>query len=398
MENILLGILGGGIATVVNWILLNTAALPIFKRSFRRTRLRNRKKAFKKLARLFSPQINHRMLGWFIGGTAVPGLAVWLILFPSLSAIAVGIPVFVGSMAAVWYKFGKKEVIRVRARMALAAIEVYIKDEDTTDLPDLLRSAAVHPDEAVRACAMEALGHWGAEEALPFLEKGTEDQSPLVREYANKNYHQVLRLTGRKKLYGVRILDELIRYIEELKKREFGSRSKDSFIHVEKRGRVEDTLKKILHTHKHLRNQYPHLICVNCRTTTQLVTKNGWEYLRCRNCTDVNGLLGGVEFVVGMIGAEQPWHQEGTTLFLDLWDDSGKKARFADIDELQIQGGSEINYDWAINAVLEVLRNGAMHSDWKVPVKFRDKPQLTHEYRIIDQGNSCVRTQWPKLS
>lgn len=395
MENIILGILGGGFATALNWILLHSAALPIFRGSFRRLRNKSRPKAFARLIRIFSPSHNHRLLGTFLAATSIPALAIWAILFPSTLAIGIGVPAFMGSMAAIWYTLGKKDVAKMRAKIALAGIELYTENKDTSELPALLTHAAKHPDPAVRLCAMEGLGHWAAEDALPLLEVATTDPDPLVKEAALKNQALVLRLTGKTRLYGVEIVEELLRYIQELTEKEFKFGSKRGYQFMEKRLRVEDTLHKILNTHKHLRNAYPHLFCVNCKTRTELRKQENWEYLSCRNCSDINGIISGVEKVVGTIGGNKNWNQQGTTLYFSLWDQEKKKARFADVDELMVIGNQEMNYDWAINAVLEVLRNGAIESDFRLPVTFQHRPELTNNTEMLI---SQIQPQTPQIT
>lgn len=383
MEEIIIGVLGGGVVTAANWILLHTAALPWFRRSFRRTRKKSLKRAYKRLSGIFSSQFPRKTLVVFMLATLIPLAGTGIVLFPGSFAVWTGIGIYAASMVGLWAWAGRKQVEQFQINAATTALEIYREGQDVKAVLPFLLANAQHPDPVVRESSMEGLGLIGVAEGLPLLKKGKEDSDPNVSEAAERNYHQVLRLTGQEKVYGADIVEELIRYSDELRKKEYAFGSKRGYAYMEKRQRVEGVLKKVLHTHKHIRAQYPHLLCTHCLTRAALKTRSDWEYVRCRSCNSLNHLKGGIEKVVGYIGKDKEWDQQEGTLNLSLWSESDKKARFADIEKLIIVGGKDLNYDWAINAVLEVLKNGAVSADWKVPVIFEGKPELTRNTELL---------------
>ena len=110
-------------------------------------------------------------------------------------------------------------------------------------------------------------------------------------------------------------------------------------------------------------------------------------YVGCRGCGNSNNLVKGIKAVVGLIGDDiKDYKQDGEKMYVNLWFESDKKARNADIDVLEIHESNGINYDYAVNAVLNVLKNDVSRPRKyvkNIPVVIRGNPPLSENSRMI---------------
>ena len=73
-------------------------------------------------------------------------------------------------------------------------------------------------------------------------------------------------------------------------------------------------------------------------------------------------------------------------MYVNLWNEAEKKAKNADIDVLEIRESDGISYDWAVNAVLNELKNDISRPRGYVkgiPVIIRGNPFLSENSKMI---------------
>jgi hypothetical protein len=88
----------------------------------------------------------------------------------------------------------------------------------------------------------------------------------------------------------------------------------------------------------------------------------------------VVALQTGVKVVVGQIGGDDNWKLKDEHLRINVWNERSRLAEFAQIDALEIIGGMNIPYDWAISAVVEKLHDHGLNGP--IPVRLIDVPFL----------------------
>ena len=93
-------------------------------------------------------------------------------------------------------------------------------------------------------------------------------------------------------------------------------------------------------------------------------------------------LVGPAKEVVGVIGAGQLFLQEGERIFVSVWDEENKTVRPAEIDRLEIRGGSDAHYDWALHAVAEDWENRNARA-FDLPVTLDGEPALDENSRRL---------------
>ena len=111
------------------------------------------------------------------------------------------------------------------------------------------------------------------------------------------------------------------------------------------------------------------------------------DYFVCKTCGSKEGRIEGVKKVVGLIGADvKDYRKDGEIFYVSLWNEQEKKACNADIDILEIRESDGVSYDYAVNAVLNVLKNDVSRPrDYVkgIPVIIRGNPPLSENSRMI---------------
>lgn len=119
-------------------------------------------------------------------------------------------------------------------------------------------------------------------------------------------------------------------------------------------------------------------VCTNCLTRGKVLTRSIWKVPGCRKCEKHEHLQANVTEIVGRIGPPLDTSKPVGSLFpVDLWDPEKRQATYADVDRVEIIGGAEIDYDWAVTAVLETLKNSDEPQRGKVPFNLLEDPPLS---------------------
>lgn len=85
-------------------------------------------------------------------------------------------------------------------------------------------------------------------------------------------------------------------------------------------------------------------------------------------------------------GKVKDYEQKEEKVYVSLWNEIEKKARNADIDVVEIRKSNGISYDWAINAVLNELKNDVSRSITyvkNIPVIIKGNPLLSDNTIMI---------------
>ncbi len=124
-----------------------------------------------------------------------------------------------------------------------------------------------------------------------------------------------------------------------------------------------EALERIINSNKPYQESYPHLICGKCFLKTKKnkikpLRFKAFVFVACRSCGTSIHLLQNIRKVVGIVGGDiEDYYTEKDCIYINLWSESQKKARNADIDILEIREAQGISYEYAINAVLVTLKN-----------------------------------------
>ncbi|MCP4343960.1 MAG: hypothetical protein GY795_00355 [Desulfobacterales bacterium] len=228
----------------------------------------------------------------------------------------------------------------------------------------------------VRESAAEALGKAGSSDAVKPLINALKDEDIFVR----RNAAEALEKLGDP--LAIQPLTDVL---------------KDDTIVSSKADRA---ISAIVSSNKPLLNVSHHILCSNCFSKME-VTKikagalKEYTVRSCRHCSSWIHSIKNVSRVTGLIGGDiENYQVTNGNVYVNLWSETQKKARNADIDVLEIRDADNISYDYAVNAVLITLKNDASRSGEyvrQVPVVIHGNPRipegamtiLKHEFGVI---------------
>lgn len=203
-----------------------------------------------------------------------------------------------------------------------------------------LGTYAVHPDEALRKLALEALVSAYPEAAVPHLLHAARHESlRSLRTYA----HECLLQSSDSRTVPY-LLQRFGIVKEEFVERPFGTAKPPMA------KRIRHALTRVSTQQNHLHNRTD-VYCLRTRRRPQTLLIEGHLFLSVGpNDFDIRSVETGIETVVGVIG-DLPPAQAGT-LYLPLWDEATKQAQPAEVDRLEVRpSAAALSYDWAIAAV-----------------------------------------------
>ena len=258
------------------------------------------------------------------------------------------------------------------------------------DAGPILARWSEHKDPVVRMAAVAGLRELGTNSGIETLKRMGEDAEQRVALSAKDSLDDLLPVLRGKMMLSVRTMDI---YVEEHKFLEKQQGSKSAAIGespADKLLEITRQIEEIVFSQLPLRRSFPDLFCEDCYSRAESLTYEEWEWVRCKVCHEVHGLKMGTVKIIGQIGGESNWMLDQGQLRVNLWDDLAHKARFGEVDILEIIGGKPINYDWAVNAVLEKIRNQNQGPANRISVKLSGNPALEvntlHLLRSLDPG------------
>lgn len=273
-------------------------------------------------------------------------------------------------------------------------------------LPELVKKIRNSQRTEEIAGAIRLLAKLDQPKAYTHLVQFMNDKSPAVREYAVwatlgfeaderllNFYKKVIKdpaLSVRQELYRILTQRKEMRLFHEVL---LNQQLLDTVAPIEVRveawkGNEENDVRKYVGTllresnffHTPVEDQF----CTRCNTRVYEEKVLGLEVPLCRLCRKPNAILPNIHQVTGIIGPSYGrGSQQGNGYRIDLWNEKTKQIRYADIEVLEIQGGGNFDYDWAVNATLEVLRNGSAPSELKFRLIETENPNLSANTRRL---------------
>ncbi len=242
--------------------------------------------------------------------------------------------------------------------------------------------------------AMRDLGTPEAIEALQKLEyRNALGNAPLTLA-ANNAQRDLNRLALRETLpLGVSRMAKLSFEHEQIYRR-IQKHRMAKYSHENQKGMDEviAQMDEIVFSQLPLRRSFPAVYCLDCYSRGERMTYESWDWVRCTACKEATGMHAGVKHVIGQIGAQTDWQLENGVLRLSLWDDAARKARPAQIDSLELVGGHDLQYDWAVGAVVQVLHNRTADTNLRIPVHLSNTPALdANSLRLLETLNAGMR-------
>ncbi len=240
----------------------------------------------------------------------------------------------------------------------------------------LLQKAALSSDPIWRAAAVLGFKQLPNSAGLTALKTLSLDAAPQVATAAAAAMGELDQVTAGHKPMSVKPLETYMvsagkTYIVKGK----GPEAKS----LDGKGMVEvnfDYLERVLYSQITLRRAFRHVYCRDCYAWAEQMHFEYWDWLCCTKCKDAPALVPDVRYVTAQVGEPHAWQLQNGELRLGLWDDEKRHARSGSISALEIVGGSDINYDWAVSAVVEKLHNENPAYGKDIRVRLINDPKL----------------------
>ena len=235
-----------------------------------------------------------------------------------------------------------------------------------------------------------------AQEMVEFIlvKIGKPAVKPLISAVGNgkHNYIHISRIKGE----YIKFIDAIYTYGVRILGKIGDACALEQLVHVMRSidtcGEAIEAIEKIVSANQQFIESFPYLFCTECslrakKENLKASVFKSYPYVVCRCCNSSLSFLKGVNQVVGLIGSDiGDYKQDGEKVYVNLWFEADKKARNADIDILEIHESNGVSYDYAVNAVLNVLKNDVSRPRkyvGKIPVIIKGKPPLSENSIMI---------------
>ncbi len=303
-----------------------------------------------------------------------------------------GYPALVGGSALATYILGSVLILPLsphrplgnfRKALASAAIYKLVKIGDNAFAEELLLRAAASSEPLMRIVSTIGLRELGTPAGNAALDKLCADRDMDVSVAACYAATDLKKALGGKDIISLQglpaLLEEHRKYVHTVR-----MYPRDA-TKVTRQGLADTTqrIERILFSQLLLRRSFPQVYCQQCHAYAELKAHEDWRWVSCAVCEDAVSLRAGIATVVGQIGGESAWMQEGNALKISLWDRDTRRVIPGEIDSLEIVGGQDMDYDWALSAVVEMLRNRRKEGQKRIPIILTDAPALSNNSRHL---------------
>lgn len=281
---------------------------------------------------------------------------------------------------------------------AMLTVEIMLEQELMQGLPDLSRLAGDnHP--MLREQVMRMTTRYAArDKAKPLLIEGLRDKNQRVRVAALKG----VRSFRYKEALNV-LADMYERAIVESQKLSDGFAAspaerarlnKRYHETVEELRAAETTLAETIEALPYKPENIDEVFCLSTwrRTRLKVVANGRYRYLVSKLNNSPSGLVGAAKLVVGVVGmTDYEEHDVARErVYVNMWDEKDREPIYAEIDALEIRGGLPLNYDWAVNAVLEELVNLEGARSGGIPIYLAGEPAINENTLRLLQSFGTV--------
>lgn len=282
------------------------------------------------------------------------------------------------------YPFYLRKALRAfRQKLATEAVRKLVRIADNQFAEELIIAAAQSSEPVLRVVACEGLRLMGTPACNQALDKLCGDrnmQVSLAACYAAKDLAKVL---SGKHIESLAALEPLLKEYQlattYFQRKEDGTVGQDE----PRIRKAEREIDKIVYSQLLLRRAFPDVYCEKCHVFGEMQAFHDWRWVSCPVCKDAIDLKSGIAKAIGTIGAATPWLLEGNVLKVSVWDTENRRVIPAAISALEVVGLKDIDYDWALSAVLEMLRNRRIEGSAAIPIRLEHSPPLSVNSRNL---------------
>lgn len=307
-----------------------------------------------------------------IGWAMISFFVLVQFLFPTpLMAKAVGVFLTVGVGVNRMFRDLPFLVQKADATALRKALKEAVSNREKVRAEALMSAAMEVGKPGFELLGIEYLAKWQSPWAIEMLEQfESKSLNAEVKELCKTGYQQGKSLIVKGDLTHIDNLKSLISQSLFWKRVAMSFQGLDSNLWRGSEMRSEESeLVEAYRLQGELVKLHPYNYCLQERSRGELDQLNDWKYVVGRWSLDYKKMRAGVYKVVGVIGPKVSEKFRQGELRLDLWNTIENSAITAEIDELELIAGADFNFDWAISASIEALRNASPEKDLRLVVK-----------------------------
>lgn len=319
---------------------------------------------------LFAPAIPLAVVCWWFFGVHFAQGTFWGYLLIS------GISLF--AMMNQNKKFQVKMQKLALDRLMRYSLNTGSQDDQVVTIIEKAAEKALLP---VKVYALQQLARLGNPQGRLVLEKFKDSPDDSISLPAGEALKNLDKLLSGEEILSAKQLPVFIDEAEYWHRQYYSPSGPTRRESEERQAELVAIINDIVDSQLLIRKAFPDLLCTRCHTRAEEHVQGRWTYILCRHCGDVMHLKAGIKTVVGCIGNFPPEREEGGVLYLNLWQGKKRKGIYADVDQLVIEGGGDMNYDWAVSAVVAQLQEHWPEEDTEfetdgIEVVLRNDPPL----------------------
>ena len=139
----------------------------------------------------------------------------------------------------------------------------------------------------------------------------------------------------------------------------------------------EDDLEQFFVRRQRAGMWYPQVICGQCRVHAQeFDLNNSKTEVKCPDCYSNAHLIMPIREIIGYIGRPHINPPERSISY-DVWEPESKTVHYFELDRLHIGHAENLNYEWAIAAIVEYYRNHLPPEHWPIKVSIEKGLELS---------------------
>ncbi len=326
----------------------------------------------------------------------MPSLSFLVTYFPLLLALGIAIPVaavfeqWVSMLAfgfgflfprVLKYNFIKPAPVQISLWMLVVAAKKVAAFCDLETTKDFLYQLARNEDLEVRIASVNGFMEIDPMIALPALQKMEKDPEREVSKAAMDAHRQLSLIATGKMAQSPSRLKKLI---EEHKSWATSLALKGYSTHMRRNMQLTaTTIDDVVYSQLAQRLAFPDLYCSVCHSRAAQSEYLDWNWVYCKVCGEAKDLQLGVKTVTAQVGGEQVHALEDGILTIAVWDEERKTAKTIEADVLEIIGGRDINYDWAVSAVVQALHHRQELNAPPIKLVFKNPPVLDQNTKLL---------------
>ncbi len=255
------------------------------------------------------------------------------------------------------------------ARIAAARISRMVDHEAAVSA---LAAFAGEDNVEFQVIAAKYLGRIGSETAAAELHRLAESENEAVRKAAEYALEECETMHSREFGNNLKGLPQLLTTYRQFQRPVYSKEHDKYMMDGKTLAELEEQIDLLLLPQMPLKWNFPAVYCTRCKSRPLAQAQSGWWWLTCKVCGEASTLFGDVQRAVGQIGGSTQARTEAGEYAFNIWDDKNKTAIRAEIDVLEIIGGSAIDYDWAVSSVVAMIGKHFPERMGKVEIRLQN--------------------------